>query len=313
MSGARATGLVFGWAADAAFGDPARFHPVAGFGRLATAAERIGYRPSRFAGFAHVVTLVAPTALAAAAADAATRRRSWSRTAVTGVLMWTVLGGRSLGVVAGRLADALAANDIPAARRIGPALVGRDPAHLDSSELCRAAVESVAENTADAVVGPLLWCAIAGPAGAVAYRAINTLDAMIGHRSDRYQRFGWGAARLDDVVTWPAARLAAGLAVALAPTVDGNRIRTWRVLRRDGARHPSPNAGRLEAAFAGALDIRLGGTNRYGEQVEHRPQLGDGSRPDVADVRRAVELSWLIGGVAALLCAIVARLRERRT
>src|SRR5205085_10396633 len=132
------------------------------------------------------------------------------------------------------------------------------------------------ENTADAVVGPLVWCAVAGPAGAAAYRAANTLDAMVGHRTRRYERFGWAAARLDDVLTWPAARAGALLAVALAPQVGGRPGAAWAALRRDGARHPSPNAGRLEAAFAGALGVTLGGRNRYTERVQDRPRLGAG-------------------------------------
>jgi adenosylcobinamide-phosphate synthase len=164
----------------------------------------------------------------------------------------------------------------------------------------------VAENTADAVVGPLLWGALAGPAGVAAYRAANTLDAMVGHRSARHARFGWAAARLDDALTWPAARLAAGLAVVLAPAAGGDPGRAWRTLRRDGAAHPSPNAGRLEAAFAGALGVRLGGRNRYPWQVEDRPPLGDGPAPDPDAVARAVRLSRAVGLVAAALATTAA-------
>ncbi len=184
--------------------------------------------------------------------------------------------------------------------------MGRDPSQLDGPELCRGAVESVAENTADAVVGPLVWGAVAGPAAVVAYRAANTLDAMVGHRSDRYERFGWSAARLDDVLTWPAARLAALLTVAVAPLAGADARGAWRTLRRDGPRHPSPNAGRLEAAFAGALGVRLGGRNRYGDRIEDRPPLGDGSPPNVDAVRAAARLSQLVGAGAAGLCILVA-------
>jgi len=151
--------------------------------------------------------------------------------------------------------------------------VGRDPSGLDGPQLCRAAVESVAENTADAVVGPLLWGALAGSPGVVAYRAANTLDAMVGHKSPRYLRFGWAAARLDDLLGWPAARLGAVLACLRAPAVGGDMGRAWRTLRVDGAAHPSPNAGRMEAAFAGALGVRLGGRNDYGDRVEERPAV----------------------------------------
>jgi adenosylcobinamide-phosphate synthase len=193
------------------------------------------------------------------------------------------------------------------ARRLAPTLVGRDPSGLDGSELCRAALESVAENTADAVVGPLLWGVLAGPAGVAAYRAANTLDAMVGHHSPRYERFGWAAARLDDLLTWPAARLSAGLACVLAPLVGGDGGRAWGTLVRDGGAHPSPNAGRLEAAFAGALGVRLGGSNRYGDRVEQRPTLGSGPRPGPDDVDRAVQLSVLVGAAAAILAMLVGR------
>ena len=139
----------------------------------------------------------------------------------------------------------------------------------------------------------------------VAYRAANTLDALVGHRCPRYERFGWAAAHLDDLLTWPAARLGAALAVALAPLAGGRRRDAWRVLRDDGAAHPSPNAGRLEAAFAGALGVRLGGRNAYDGRVEQRPQLGDGRVPGPADVAGAVRLSALVGGAAALCAAAV--------
>ncbi len=148
--------------------------------------------------------------------------------------------------------------------------------------------------------------------GAAAYRAANTLDAMVGHRSPRYERFGFAAARLDDALTWPAARIGALLSVALAPAVGGGAREAWRVLRRDGARHPSPNAGRMEAAFAGALGVCLGGRNVYAGSAEERPRLGDGSPPGAADVRRAAALSLLVGAAGALLAAGVVAWRERR-
>jgi adenosylcobinamide-phosphate synthase len=301
-----AIALGAGWVADALLGDPARYHPVAGFGRSAQTLERMLWRPSRAAGAAYMAALVVPPTAAAAAVDAALRRRPLARFALALVATWVVLGGRSLAREARRLADAVARGDLDRAREILPALVGRDPSELDGLELCRAAVESVAENTADAVVGPLLWCAVTGPAGAVAYRAANTLDAMVGHRNERYERFGWSAARLDDALTWPAARLASLLTVALAPLAGADAHGAWRILRRDGFRHPSPNAGRLEAAFAGALGVRLGGSNRYGDRVEDRSVLGDGPRPDVDAVRRAVRLSQLVGASAAALCVVLA-------
>ncbi len=143
--------------------------------------------------------------------------------------------------------------------------------------------------------------AVAGPAGVVAYRCANTLDAMVGHRSLRYARFGTAAARLDDALTWLPARVTATLAAACAPLVGGDGRRALRTARRDGGRHPSPNAGPVEAAFAGALDVQLGGVNRYGDRVERRGPLGDGPAPDPASVERAARLSALVAAATAVL------------
>ena len=207
--------------------------------------------------------------------------------------------------MAAKLGDQVARGDIDAARATLPWLCGRDPQPLDAADLVRATVESVAENTSDAVVGALFWGAVAGPAGVAGYRAANTLDAMVGHRSERYREFGWAAARLDDLVNWPAARLSAGLAVLCAPLVGGSPRRAWKVMRRDGAKHPSPNAGRVEAAFAGALGVRLGGPLSYGGVAELRPHMGDGEPPTVADVRRATRLSVAVGVSALIACAVI--------
>lgn len=310
MGASAAAGLVGGMAADRLLGDPGRLHPVAGFGRTARALERRAWRPSRAAGAAYALALVVGTAAGVRALDRIVRRRPAGRAALAVLVLWVTIGGRSLARAALGLADAARRGDLEEARRIAPSLVGRDPASLDGSELCRAAVESVAENTADAVVGPLLWGAALGPAGAAAYRAANTLDAIVGYPDGRYERFGWGAARLDDLLTWPAARLATALTVALAPLAGGDPERAWRVVRRDGGAHPSPNAGPLEAAFAGALGVRLGGDNRYGDRVERRPPLGDGAPPGPDDVERAVRLCELVGLAAAAVCALLAwRLR----
>jgi adenosylcobinamide-phosphate synthase len=294
--------LVAAYAADLAVGDPRSLHPVSGFGRAALRLERAVYAPSRARGAAFTAVLVGGAALLAELLARAAGRRA-ALVAVT----WAALGGRSLGAEARGIATALQAGDLVAARRRLPALAGRDPDMLEAPELCRAVVESVAENTGDAVVGALLWGAVAGPAGVAAYRAANTLDAMVGHRSDRYREFGWAAARLDDALSWPAARAGAGLAVLCAPVAGGSPRLAWRTLRRDGAAHPSPNAGRLEAAFAGALGLRLGGPLAYGGRIEHRSLLGDGRLPVPADVERAVRLSVAVGAASALVAAAVRR------
>ncbi|SEK43577.1 adenosylcobinamide-phosphate synthase [Blastococcus sp. DSM 46786] len=307
---ATALGLALGALADLALADPRRGHPVAGFGKAAAALERRTWRDSIGAGAGHWAVLVGSTTAVGVAADRATRSRPVLRTAVTAAATWAVLGGTSLGRVAVRMHDALAAGDLPAARATLPALAGRDPQGLGEAELARATVESVAENTSDAAVAPLVWGAVAGLPGLLAYRAVNTLDAMVGHRSPRYARFGWAAARADDVANWLPARSTAALTVACAPLVGGSSAGAWRVWRRDGAAHPSPNSGRCEASLAGALGLRLGGRNVYGSRVEERPALGDGRPPATADVPRAVALSRAVW-TAAAAAAVLARLLRR--
>ena len=202
---------------------------------------------------------------------------------------------------------ALAADDVEAARARIPHLCGRDPQSLDRDGLARATVESVAENTSDAVVGPLVWGAAFGVPGLLGYRAVNTLDAMVGHRSPRHLRFGWAAARVDDAANLLPSRLSAALAVGLSPLVGGRPSRAASAWRRDGRKHPSPNAGPVEAAFAGALGRTLGGRLSYAGRVEDRPLLGDGPAPDADDVLRAARLSAAVT-VAAGALAVGARL-----
>ncbi|HEV7772270.1 MAG TPA: cobalamin biosynthesis protein [Conexibacter sp.] len=299
--------LAGGFAADLLVGDPRRGHPVAGFGRVALALERRVYAPSRLRGAIFSLVLVGGAALVAELA-ARTASRIWGgRAAVLVLVTWAALGGRSLARAGDGIAERLERGDLDGARAKLPSLCGRDAAALDETEICRAAVESVAENTSDAVVGALLWGAVAGPAGVAAYRAANTLDAMVGHRSERYAQFGWASARLDDLMGWPGARAGAALTALCAPIVGGSPRAAWRALRRDGAAHPSPNAGRMEAAFAGALGVRLGGPLAYGGRAEVRPTLGDGRAPGASDLRRAARLSLAVGAAAVLACAALAR------
>ncbi len=303
---ATAAGLVAGVLLDRRFGDPRRWHPVAGFGRAAAALERRWYAPTRSAGLRHTAAAVGAPVAVAALAQRLTRDRPAARFALTAVATWAVLGGASLRREAAALAASLAADDLPAARRRLPNLCGRDPSALGAGELTRATVESVAENTSDAVVAPLWWGAVAGLPGLVGYRAVNTLDAMVGHRSPRYARFGTPAARLDDAANLVPARLTAALTAVVAPTVDGTARSAVRAWWRYGSRHPSPNAGRCEAAAAGALGVRLGGRNVYGERVEERPVLGDGPPPRLRDVGRMVRLCAAVEGAATVLAAGVA-------
>ncbi len=292
-----AAAIAIGGGADLVFGDPRRGHPVAAFGRAAMALDRVAHRPTRRAGAAYAGVLVGGVVAVGALLE-----RRLPRTPIRAVALWTALGARSLMREADAVADLVEAGDLDGARGRITSLVGRDPDALDAAGLCAAAIESVAENTVDAVVAPLLWSAVAGAPGALGHRAVNTLDAMVGHRSPRYARFGTAAARADDVANWPAARLTAALTVLLGDD-RGAALRAWR---RDAPAHPSPNAGRAEAAFAGALGIRLGGTLAYGGRVEHRPRLGDGREPGPADVRRAVRLAWTVSAAAGAIAMVLA-------
>ena len=306
MNTARALGLLLGYAADRTFGDPRRLHPVAGFGMCAQRLESWTYRDSRSRGAVHVAVLVAGSAGLAYATERLTRNPV-ARTALTAAVTWAVLGGRSLEREADAVVAMIDADDLAAARIRVRNLVGRDTSALGPDEIARAVVESVAENTSDAVVASLLWGAVAGVAGLVGHRAANTLDAMIGHRNTRYQRFGWAAARLDDVLGVPAARVSASLASVLGPDPAG-AVRAWR---RDARHHPSPNAGVVEAAFAGSLGVQLGGVNTYyGDRREQRALMGDGRPPAPSDVERATLLARRVGA-GALLAALLWSLSRR--
>ena len=293
-------GILLGLALDQLLPDPRRGHPVALFAAGADRLERRLYADDRVHGAAFTAVCVGGAGLLGLLLP--------RRTAAVAVATWTVLGGRSLRAEATRVADLLAADDLPAAREQVTHLVGRDPDSLDAAAVARAAVESVAENTCDAVVAPLFWGTIAGAPGLLAYRAVNTLDAMVGHRSVRYRSFGWASARLDDVLNYLPARLTAALAAGVAAAAGGDAVAALRTTVRDGRKHPSPNSGMSEAAFAGALGLRLGGRNVYRGRVEQRPELGDGRPPAVTDIGRATRLSAAISAAAAVLAA----LRPRR-
>ncbi|OBI78101.1 cobalamin biosynthesis protein [Mycobacterium sp. E740] len=299
-SRSRVVGIAVGCIADALFGDPRRGHPVAVFGSAAAALERRSYADTRSAGVLHTAALLGALAVLGLAADrAAQRRGAVAATATVAATVFVALGGTSLARTGNQMAGHLDRGDVEAARRLLPALCGRDPAVLDEAGLTRAALESVAENTSDAQVAPLLWAAVGGVPAVLVYRGANTLDAMIGHRSARYLRFGWAAARFDDIANYLAARVTAALVALCAPVVDGAPVPALRAWRRDAGRHPSPNAGVVEAAFAGALGVRLGGPTRYSHRLEIRPALGDGPAPGVTDLRRAVRLSRTVQVAAA--------------
>lgn len=275
------------------------------FGRGAAALETVSYADRRAAGVVHTAALLSALAGLGVVAQRVGRGPAGA-VAVTAAATYITLGGTSLARVGEQMASLLRAGDLPAARDLLPSLCGRDPAALDAEGLTRATLESLAENTSDAQVAPVLWAALGGAPAVLVYRGANTLDAMIGNRSPRYARFGWAAARFDDVVNFAAARLTAVLVAACAPVVGGSAAGALRAWRGDAARHPSPNAGVVEAAFAGALGVRLGGPTQYAYQLEIRPTLGDGRIPQTEDLARAVRLSRAVQAAAGLVAVVLA-------
>lgn len=304
-----AIGLLLGSALDAAVGDQRRWHPVSGFGTAAGWFERKTYRPTRARGAAYVGALIGTVVAGGLFATRVARSFGISVPLAT-ASTWTALGGRSLEREALAVHAHLCAHDLEAARAQIRNLVGRDAERLSEGELARACVESVAENCSDAVVAPLFWGAIAGVPGILGYRAVNTLDAMVGYRSPRYAEFGWAAARIDDAANWIPARLGAICAAALSPLVGGSPQRVISLVRRDAWQHPSPNAGQIETAFAAALNVQLGGENTYQGATENRGVLGDGSPVVTADIVRAVRLHRLVS-LAMLGVALTSRYAVR--
>ncbi|MGH8997518.1 MAG: adenosylcobinamide-phosphate synthase CbiB [Acidimicrobiales bacterium] len=284
-NGARRAGAVaIGLAVDRLAGEPpARFHPVARFGTAMDRAEGRLWADQRGRGLA-----LAATGVGAAAAMGWAAEWALGDGVATAAAVSISSAGLALTQAADAVAERLRAGDLAGARAALPALVGRDSSELDEKEIARAVVESVAENLSDAVVATALWGLLGGAPLAFGHRAANTLDAMVGHRTSRHARFGWASARLDDLLGWPAARATAVLVAVAAP---GRAGAVWRACRRDAPQHPSPNAGVAEAAFAAALDLRLGGVNRYGGRVELRAPLGEGAVPGPADIDRAVALA----------------------
>ncbi len=301
-----AGGLIGGVFADAIAGDPASGHPVAGFGRIMTAIEQRVYADRPGPGLVYAAAGVTLSTVPLLGMARVTRASPAGRATITAAATWAVIASRSLVQVAHQIAAALTDGDLAQARDTLPSLCGRDPQDLDHAQITRAVVESVAENTSDAIVAPLIWGALAGPAGLSGYRAINTLDAMVGHHSPRYEQFGRASARLDDVANWIPARVTALLAAVCSPLVRGLPRTTWQTARDYGPDHPSPNAGWCEAAFAGALGVRLGGVLTYSGRTEHRPEIGTGRPPQPADIARAIRLSRAITASATCLAAAIA-------
>ncbi|MEM1332541.1 MAG: adenosylcobinamide-phosphate synthase CbiB [Actinomycetota bacterium] len=298
-----------GIAVDRALGEPpADLHPVASFGTVMRRAETSIYADQRLTGGVYAAIGVGLGIGAGVVAQ-----RVLGRPLATVLATAVCAAGRMLDDEARAVADLLRAGDLDAARGRLRSLVGRNTTELDSSAVSRAVIESLAENGVDAVMSSWWWAAVGGAPAVLAHRASNTLDAMVGHRNERYRRFGWASARLDDVLNFLPARVTAA-AVAVSRPARAREV--WRTVRRDAAQHPSPNGGVVEAAFAAALGVQLGGANRYGDTTEDRGTLGDGRPAHRTDIDRAIRLrrdaTTIVGIVGPLIAAAGRSLVLRR-
>jgi len=298
---------------DLLLGDPRWLpHPVQGIGWLAQRSEaplrRLIANP-KLAGIIAVLLVVGSTVLVGfGLLKVAALLHPLAGDVVAILLLYSCLATRSLHDHALAVYRPLMNGDLAAARQRVSWLVGRDTDQLDEGEITRAAVESVAENTVDGCTAPLLFACLAGPLGALAYKAISTLDSTFGYKNERYLQFGWGSARLDDLANLLPARLTALLVVPAALLLRLDAATAWRIFKRDRHNHPSPNGGQIESAVAGALRIRLGGVNSYFGQASSRPFMGDPLQPLTGrHILQAVRLMWLVFGLVALI-GVVCRL-----
>lgn len=274
---------------------PTKLHPVAWFGSAMREVEQRLYKDTKTSGVLYCAIGVS--------LGAAFGKLAKSTVAVTAI----AIAGKQLRTVAKEVQNA---NDIDQARAELRSLVGRETGSLTRSEISAAVIESVAENSVDAIIAPIFWALIGGGSAVGAYRAINTMDAMVGHRSQRYKNFGWASARLDDHANWIPARIFALLVILIRPKAVTDIVTT---VVRDGTRHPSPNSGIAEAAVAAATQVTLGGTLRYGNRVEERPKLGNGKTPRPSDIDKAIAISKETEFLLAAACAITAFIRYRHS
>lgn len=305
--------MLGGMALDLGLGWPDRLyarigHPVTWLGRAISACEarlNEGTDRQRLIGGLATTLIVALIATLPAWAVQAVLPDGLVGIVIGAGLAWPLIALRSMHEHVVAVARPLSAGDLPAARHAVSMIVGRDPSQLDTPAIARAATESLAENTSDGIVAPLFWGVLLGLPGIYAYKAINTMDSMIGHRNARYEFFGKPAARLDDLVNWLPARLT-GLIFAC---VSGHPVRAVRVMLRDAPKHRSPNAGWAEGAMAGAMDVRLSGPRVYGDHVAQEPWLNEGAAdPSPQDLADALSLYWRAMTVCGVALAVLALL-----
>lgn len=304
--------LVLALILDLLLGDPRWLpHPVKFMGTLISSLEknlRAWFQNERFAG---IILLLATAGMSAAAAWLLLRAGSTLHPLVgfltASIISYTCLAVRSLHRESAVVADALTSGDLPRARQMLSYIVGRDTAELTEPEIWRAVIETVAENTTDGIIAPLFWLTAGGPVAGIAYKAVSTLDSMVGYKNERYLRFGWASARMDDLLNYLPARLCALLMILAAPLAGLSMRGALRITLRDRLNHPSPNSGHSEAAAAGALGVQLGGKAFYGGKESWKQNIGDPNAPlDERAYRSMLKLMYISTMIMALLCFLVA-------
>lgn len=301
--------LVIGFFLDFFVGDPhALPHPVVGIGKLISLCERLlrrGGKGDLWRGAVTVIAVTVPsTLLPAALLFAAWHIHPAAYLVLDSVMCFQLLAARQLVRESRRVQTALEAGDVEGARRAVSMIVGRDTDVLDGSGICRAAVETVAENTSDGVIAPLFWMGLFGAAGGFFYKAVNTMDSMIGYKNEKYLLFGRAAAKTDDFVNFLPARLSALLMIAVCPLLRLDGKGAWRIFRRDRRKHASPNSAQTESACAGALGVRLAGDAVYGGVLHKKEYIGDPRRSiEPRDISRAGALMYAAS--AAMLFLII--------
>lgn len=302
---------------DCLLGDPkSRFHPVVLIGNVISFYEHLLYgvtdsprKKMAYGALTVCLTLLTVTGIGFCLLLIAGTIHPWVAYAVEVIIVYITISPRSLAEAGLELAHLLRAKDLPEARRKVGWIVGRDTTELDESEITRATIETVAENTVDGIISPLLFFACFGPLGALFYRTANTMDSMLGYKNERYLYFGRVAARFDDVVNWIPARITLLLYIASAFILRHDWRNAWYIAKRDAAKHPSPNGGYAEAPVAGALHIRLGGYNKYGDTMTFRQFMGN---PDVPmrgiHIQKTIGMMYVCSLLGAVLAALISRI-----
>lgn len=304
-----------GFLLDLLFGDPHWIpHPVRIIGAFISFLERFLRRafPKTNSGELHAgVVLVGIVCMLSFLVPFAVLRAAqwispWLRYGLESFWCYQILAAKSLRTESMKVYRRLAANDLPGARKAVSMIVGRDTERLDETGVTKAAVETVAENTSDGVTAPLLFLAIGGAPFGMLYKAVNTMDSMLGYKNERYLYFGRCAAKLDDVFNFVPARLSALLMIAAAYLLRLNYKNAWRIFVRDRRKHPSPNSAQTEAACAGALGVQLAGDTWYFGKLHRKPTIGDALRPvETADIPKANRLMYGTSFLLFLLCAVI--------